>query len=332
MRILVTGAAGFIGSHLTERLLELGHTVRGLDCLTDYYVRALKEHNLSQIRARGAEFAALDLAADDLGPALAGVDFVFHLAGQPGISATTPFEAYLRNNVVATHRLVRASEARGGLQGFVNVSTSSVYGLDATGDETTEPQPASYYGVTKLAAEQLALAAARDRSFPAASLRLFSVYGPRDRPEKLYVKLIGAILEDREFPLYAGSEEHLRSYTYVADIVDGMVAVLENFDRCTGEIFNIGSDATSTTGEGIRLAEELLGKQARLRQLPPRPGDQHRTDANIAKARRLLSYEPRTTLREGLEQEIAWYREHVLGKLDLWPEESRYRDAHKKHS
>jgi nucleoside-diphosphate-sugar epimerase len=318
MNILVTGAAGFIGSHVSERLAGLGHDVRGIDCLTDYYARALKELNVRQIRERGVEFLPLDLAEDELGAGLAGAEVVYHVAAQPGISATTPFDTYLRNNVVATQRLLRAASGCPSLRGFVYVSTSSVYGADATGDESTEPRPTSYYGVTKLAAEQLVLALARERGFPACSLRLFSVYGPRERPEKLYPRLIGAILEEREFPLYEGSAEHVRSYTYVGDVVDGMVAVLHHVDRCAGEIFNIGTDLTFTTAEGMRTVEEILGRRARISIQPRRPGDQFRTQANIEKARRVLGYDPGTTLREGLEREVAWYRRFVLGKIDLW--------------
>jgi UDP-glucuronate 4-epimerase len=319
MNILVTGAAGFIGSHLAERLAGLGHRVRGLDGLTDYYTRDLKALNVSHIKAAGVEFLALDLAKDDLGPAIRDVEVVYHLAAQPGISATTGFDTYLRNNFVATYRLAEALQESRALRRFINISTSSVYGADATGDETCEPRPTSYYGVTKLAAEQLVLSYARDRGFPACSMRLFSVYGPRERPEKLYPHLIGCILEDREFPLFAGSEHHLRSFTYVGDIVDGLVAALDNFDRCAGEIFNIGTDAAITTGEGIKIVEGIIGKPARLAVKPKRPGDQLRTHANIEKARRLLGYQPATTPEQGLAQEVAWYRQHILGKINLWP-------------
>ena len=316
MNILVTGAAGFIGSHLAERLTDMGHKVRGLDSFTDYYARPLKELNAAQVRAKGAEFLTLDLATDELMGAVKGVEYIFHLAAQPGISATTPYETYVRNNLTATYRLAQAAQQSPALRGFINIGTSSIYGADATGDETTVPEPTSYYGVTKLAAEQLVLAYTRDRGFPACSLRLFSVYGPRERPEKLYPKLIRSILEDRPFPLYEGSEHHVRSYTYVDDIIDGLVAALNHFDRCVGEIFNIGTDISITTGEGIRITEEIIGREARIDRQPPRPGDQQRTHANIEKARQLLGYNPTTTVREGLEKEVAWYREHVHGRIN----------------
>lgn len=236
MTILVTGVAGFIGSHLAEILIGLGHSVVGVDCLTDYYSRDLKLLNLEQVEGRGVTVKHLDLAEDDVTPLLRDIDYIFHLAAQPGISASTPFGDYERNNIIATHRLLEASKKARQLRGFINVATFSVYGADATKDETFEPKPTSYYGVTKLAAEQLVLAQARDLGFPACSLRLFSVYGPRERPEKLYPKLMHAILADKPFPLHEGSEKHLRSYTYIDDILKGFVAVMNSFDKCHGEI------------------------------------------------------------------------------------------------
>lgn len=320
-KCLVTGAAGFIGSHLAERLLMLGHQVVGIDCLTDYYTRAQKMLNMDQVSEKGAAMLPLDLAEDDLDAALDGVDVIYHAAAQPGISASTPFEAYLRNNMVATHRLLDAAKQSASLTGFINISTSSVYGADATSDEETEPKPTSYYGVTKLAAEQLVMAAAREEKFPACSMRLFSVYGPRERPEKLYPRLIGSILNDKSFPLYAGSEAHLRSYTYVGDIVDGLVSLLDKLDDIQGEIFNIGTDVAITTGEGIQIVEEIIGKKAKIDHKPKRPGDQLKTHANIDKARRVLGYDPGTTAQKGLEKEVEWYRDHIHGKIELWHED-----------
>jgi UDP-glucuronate 4-epimerase len=317
MDILVTGAAGFIGSHLAERLIASGHSVRGLDCFTDYYARALKELNVSELLEKEIGFLPLDLADDDLSSAVRDIEMVYHVAAQPGISATTSFETYVRNNLTATYRLLEAVQQSPALRGFVNISTSSVYGAYATGDETSEPKPTSYYGVTKLAAEQLVLAYQRTRGLPASSMRLFSVYGPRERPEKLYFKLIQASLEDKELLLYEGSEHHVRSYTYIDDAVDGLVAVLAHWDRCVGEIFNIGTDTTITTGEGIRIVEDLIGKPVRITRRPKREGDQLKTQASIEKARRILGYEPATRPREGLKRQIEWYKQRILGKIDL---------------
>lgn len=203
------------------------------------------------------------------------------------------------------------------LRCFVNISTSSVYGKHATDSEEMPPQPTSYYGVTKLAAEQLALAYHRDHGLPACSLRLFSVCGPRERPEKLYSRLIRSILEEEPFPLFEGSEHHSRSFTYVGDVIDGFVSVLRQPDVVIGEIFNIGTDVEHTTEEGIRLIEEIMGKKVSIERRPPRPGDQLRTCANIEKARQLLGYEPRTTLREALTAQVAWYRKRIHGQVSF---------------
>lgn len=316
MRILVTGAAGFVGSHLAQRLARDGHNVTGLDCFTDYYSRALKDLNAAAVEADGIEILRLDLAQDALEDALRDTEIIYHLAAQPGISATTPFETYERNNIIATHRLALAAMDADSLKCFVNVATSSVYGKHATDSEETAPKPTSYYGVTKLAAEQLVMAFSREKGFPACSLRLFSVYGPRERPEKLYPRLIGSILNDTKCPLYKGSREHSRSFTFIDDIITGFCAVLDNIDACLGEIFNIGSDIETTTGRAIEIVEEIMDKKAQFEVKPRRPGDQLRTHADIEKARRILGYQPVTEPREGFAAEIEWYREEIFGKVD----------------
>jgi nucleoside-diphosphate-sugar epimerase len=308
MNILVTGAAGFIGSHLCERLLALGHSVRGIDNFNPYYDVALKEENARAIQAAGTQLHRLDLTADPLAEAVAGVHAVFHAAAQPGLSAAS-FDTYVRNNIHATYRLLEALHDSPSLTAFVNIATSSVYGSFATEQETAEVRPTSYYGVTKLAAEQLVMAYARDRNLPACSVRLYSVYGPRERPDKLFPKLIRALLEDTPLPLYEGSESHRRSYTYIDDILDGLTAVLNRWNRSAGEIFNIGTDSVITTGEGIRLVEEIFGKHAVIQRLPRRAGDQTATQADISKARRLLDYHPQVLPAEGLRRTVAWYRE-----------------------
>lgn len=312
MKVLVTGAAGFIGSHLCERLTGLGHEVVGIDALTDYYDIELKKLNVEDIENKGVELHVLDLAGDDLLKAVAGCELVFHLAAQPGISASTPFEDYLKNNIVATQKLLEAVEESDAFKFFVNISTSSVYGLDATQDETYVPKPASYYGVTKLAAEQLVLARQRDKNMPACSLRLFSVYGERERPEKLYPRVYRSMFTEYKFPYFEGSENHLRSYTYVGDIIDGFVAVMNNLDKCNGEIFNIGLDSVITTGEALRIAEEVMGTKAKYDLKPRRPGDQNATSANIDKARKVLNYNPSTTPEVGLKEAGTWYKEKIV--------------------
>ncbi|MGE5335694.1 MAG: NAD-dependent epimerase/dehydratase family protein [Nitrososphaerota archaeon] len=322
MRILVTGAAGFIGSHLAERLAAEGHSVVGVDCITEYYAPALKEANARALRARGIETLRLDLATDDLGAAVDGVEVIYHLAAQPGLSPL-PFGTYEHHNVLATAQLVAAVRASRSLRLFANIATSSIYGKDATGDEDTVPRPTSFYGVTKLAAEQLALAAYRDAEFPACSFRLFSVYGPRERPDKLYPRLIHSILADEPFPLYAGSEHHERSFTYVGDIVTGLLAAVTQTERCIGEIFNLGIDTAISTSTGMRIVEQIIGRPARIERRPPRPGDQKRTHANIAKARALLGYHPATAPEVGLAESVRWYREEVFDATATGPADHR---------
>lgn len=314
MKIVVTGAAGFIGSHLAEKLNELGHDVIGIDSFTDYYAIQLKQLNAADLAEKGIPVYKLDLAEDDLTPAIEGAEFIFHLAAQPGISATTPYRVYVRNNLDATFRLLEAAKKQESLKLFINTSTSSVYGKYATEAETAVPQPTSIYGVTKLAAEQLALAYHRDQGFPACSLRVFSALGPRERPEKLYTKLIRSILLDVPFPLFKGSKSHSRSYSYVGDIVDGYVTVMQQPEKAVGEIFNIGSDQEMTTAEGIAIVEEILGKEAQLDEKPRRPGDQLHTRANIEKAREVLGYEPKTSLAVALEKQVQWYKERIFAQ------------------
>ncbi len=321
MKILVTGAAGFIGSHLSEHLISLGHQVCGIDCISDYYTKELKMLNLEHLKENDIKVFSLDLAKDDLDSVVQDIDFVYHLAAQPGISSTTDFNTYARNNIHATYQLLEAVQKTSNLKGFINIATSSVYGKDATGNEDTVPVPTSYYGVTKLSAEQLVLSLHRDKGFPACSMRLFSVYGPRERPEKLYPRLIDCILKDREFPLYEGSESHLRSYTFVGDIVEGLAAVISNFDHCQGEIFNLGTDIAITTGEGIQIVEEIIGKAAKKVIKPKRSGDQLRTHAHIEKARRILNYDPKTKAEEGLKKEVEWYKQYINQKINLYSNE-----------
>ncbi len=312
MKILVTGAAGFVGSHLCERLAKMGHDVIGIDCFTDYYARHLKEMNVADIKKAGVTFIEADLATTPLDPILNGVEVIYHLAGQPGIVAHVTLAAYTRNNLLAIHKLLEAAKKVPTLKLFVNTATSSCYGHHATDEENVAAKPVSYYGVTKLAAEQLALAYHRNGNLPACSLRLFSVFGPRERPEKLYPRLIGALLTDGQVPLYEGSLQHLRSFTYVHDALDGFIAALDNIDKMPGEIFNIGSDKQMSTKEAIEMVESLIGKKTRFKHMPPRPGDQKVTHANIDKARRILGYEPKTAHIDGFAAEIEWYKKRIL--------------------
>ncbi len=313
MKILVTGAVGFIGSHLCERLMSQGHQVIGIDNFSTYYDPALKRINADDIQQAGVTLLTADLL-DDLASILpSDIDVIYHFAAQPGISATTPFTDYERNNIQATQNLLQWSiHQNKQTQLFVNIATSSIYGLHATSTEEEAPMPVSDYGVTKLAAEQLVLASQRSGKLSACSIRLFSVYGPRERPEKLYTKLIKSIYEGTSFPLYEGSEHHERSFTYVQDIVDGLEKLIAHKDVCDGEIINLGSTEVYTTGQGIALIEKIIGKKAIIDRVDKRPGDQLKTSATIDKAQRLLDYTPNTDFEEGLRAQVAWYQEKFI--------------------
>lgn len=313
MKIIVTGAAGFIGSHACERLSLMGHEVIGLDNFSPYYDVALKERNAEILQRQHIAVHRTDLRTDDLSEHISEeIDVIFHFAAQPGISASSTFEEYASNNFLATQRILNVIETLNSKPYFVNIATSSIYGLEATLTEEDAPLPASWYGVTKQAAEQLVLAYSRRGLLKATSLRLYSVYGPRERPDKLYTRLIDCGLHGKQFPLYEGSAKHLRSFTYVQDIVDGVVSVLEHQEVCDGEIFNLGTEVENSTQTGIDTIEEILNTSISIQKQPARAGDQSRTKANIDKARRVLNYNPRTSLKEGLEAQVAWFKESFV--------------------
>ena len=313
MKILVTGAAGFIGSHTCERLHDLGHDVVGLDNFNDYYSLALKTLNEKALLEKGIKIIKTDLRADNLAEALPkDINYIFHFAAQPGISASSTFEDYFTNNIIATKNLIDYALECNNLELFVNIGTSSIYGLEATFPETKAPEPASHYGVTKLAAEQLVLQKSREKLFKSCSLRLYSVIGPRERPEKMYTKLIACAYNGEAFPLYEGSATHLRSFTYVGDIVDGIVSVVGNDTKVDGEIINLGTEVEHTTQDGIEAVEQVIGQAIKIDHVKARVGDQLRTKANIDKARKLLNYNPQTTLSEGVKAQVEWYKANFV--------------------
>lgn len=313
MKILITGVAGFIGSHTAERLHALGHEVVGVDNFSEYYDIELKKLNAETIERKGVKILKIDLRQDNLASVLPNdVDYIFHFAAQPGISTTSTFEDYFSNNIIATKNLIDYALELPNLKLFVNIATSSIYGLEATYPEDIATKPASHYGVTKLAAEQLVLQKSREKQMISCSLRLYSVIGPRERPEKMYTKLIDLGLKGEAFPLFDGSDKHLRSFTYVGDIVDGIVSVIDKESIVNGEIFNLGTEVEHTTQDGIEAVEEVLGIAIKINVIPKRAGDQLRTKANIDKARRLLNYNPQTTLIESVRHQVNWYKENFL--------------------
>jgi nucleoside-diphosphate-sugar epimerase len=309
MRVVVTGAAGFIGSHLSERLLADGHHVRGVDCFTDYYDRTLKEANLADARLQPAfELVERDLAIDDPAEALAGADAVFHLACQPGVRGSwgTGFDTYLRNNLQATQRLFEALRRRP--VPVVFASSSSIYG-DAARLPVQEDEPArpvSPYGMTKLAGEHLALLYRREHGVPVVSVRYFTVYGPRQRPDMAFGRFLrGARRGDRLQVL--GDGEQSRDFTFVADAVAATVAALGG---TPGTAYNIGGGAVTTINEVIALIGELVGATPVVDRRPRAAGDVAHTWADTGRARDELGWNPRVPLRDGLEAHLRWIAEN----------------------
>jgi UDP-glucuronate 4-epimerase len=307
MRVVVTGAAGFIGSHLVDRLLADGHEVIGIDCFSDYYSRAVKEGNLASARAtRSFLFKELDLADSDLGSALTGAEVVYHLAGRPGVrAALAHFDRYLRENVVATHRLLEAVKGAG-LKRFLYAGSSSVYG-DAETFPTAEgalPAPLSPYGVTKLAGEHLANVYWKNFQVPAVRIRYFTVYGPRMRPDLMLARSMRAIYDGTVLDVY-GDGEQTREFTYVADAIEGTVLAAER--GANGELYNLGGGSSVTINHVLDLLSEVSGIQIKRRYMERQPGDHRRAGASIERARTQLGWEPRTSLRDGLASQWRWF-------------------------
>lgn len=318
MKVLITGIAGFIGSHMAEYLHEKNFVVEGVDSFNDYYDTKLKRFNAEVLNAQDIKIIEGNLCDENTYKMLdQDYHFIIHFAAQPGISETSSFESYLNNNLIATQKLVEFAKLQKQLVQFINISTSSVYGKFATKNEEAKVEPTSYYGVTKLAAEQLVLAEARKHHFKACSLRLYSVYGPRERPDKLYTKLISAGINNQKFPLFEGSKSHKRSFTYVDDIVNGIYLVIKNYKKTNLEIINIGNFQQETTENGILFVEKNLKKHISIETKSPRKSDQQETVADISKARQLLGYIPKTHLNEGIKKQIKWYNNMILkhGKI-----------------
>jgi UDP-glucuronate 4-epimerase len=300
MRFIVTGAAGFIGSHLSEALQARGDEVVGLDSFTDYYDPALKHEN-----ARGLDVRIVDLAEDPLD--FRGCDAVFHLAGQPGVrSFGDVFPLYLRRNVLASQRVFEAA-ARDGVK-VVFASSSSVYGAAARypTPEETPPQPLSPYGITKLACEHLADAYRRQFGLECVVVRYFNAFGPRQRPDMAFARIVNALATGGSFELF-GDGSQSRSWTYVDDLVEGTIAALGGHGT-----YNLGGALEASMNESIELFEGVSGKTLDVRRHnEPVPGDQRRTKADTTRIKVELGWEPRVSLEDGAARQWSWASANV---------------------
>jgi UDP-glucuronate 4-epimerase len=307
-RYVVTGCAGFLGSHLTETLLRRGHDVIGIDAFTDYYPRRVKESNVVEAqRQLGLSVAEVDLSDGALAPLLDGVDGVFHLAAQPGVRGSwgETFADYVRDNILATQRLFEAAAPRGAR--VVMASTSSVYG-NAEAYPTLEdalPRPISPYGVTKLACESLARTYAECFGLETVALRYFTVYGPRQRPDMAFARVISALLEGKPFHVY-GTGEQSRDFTYVGDAVAATITAMERGPA--GTVYNVGGGSETTLRDAIALCERLAERRLDVVYEATARGDVRRTAADTGLIRSELGWSPRVSLEKGLHAQLATAR------------------------
>jgi len=304
---LVTGCAGFIGSHLCERLIDHGYRVTGVDCFTDFYPRERKEANLVRLSDDPSfELVELDLAADALEPLLAGVGEIYHLAAQAGVRGSfgETFSIYARNNIGATQRLLEAATTSSTLRSFVYASSSSIYGNAAVSPtpEDLPPAPVSPYGMTKVATEQLASVYHRRSGLPVVGLRYFTAYGPRQRPDMAFHRFISRALADEEISIY-GDGRQLRDFTYVADVVEATVRA--GAHGRPGAVYNVGGGSPAELLDVIGLLEELLARPIRCRFEGRADGDATHTHADVSQASADFGFVPATSLREGLIAQVA---------------------------
>jgi nucleoside-diphosphate-sugar epimerase len=310
VRALVTGAAGFIGSTLAELLVTAGHDVTGIDCFLDYYPREAKERNLESLRA-SPRFRLIEasLVDTDLAPLVSGVDWVFHQAAQAGVRSSwgDDFRIYSDNNVFATQRLLEACRATS-LKKFVYASSSSIYGdsEDLPSRETSTPKPVSPYGVSKLAAEHLAWLYWKNYGLPTVSLRYFTVYGPRQRPDMAFHRFINSVMDDEPIVLY-GDGEQSRDFTFVADIAEANVAAAAS--NAVGSVYNLGGGSRTTVNEVIATIGGLVGREPRVDRREVQKGDVKHTAADTSAARRDIGFAPRVTLAEGLARQVKWQKD-----------------------
>jgi UDP-glucuronate 4-epimerase len=314
--IAVTGAAGFIGSHVSEALIAAGHHVRGIDAFTSTYDPEQKRDNLAGLIGPRFELVEADLVTADIEALFDGVQAVVHLAAEPGVGASWGhgFTCYVERNVLAMQRVLEAA-VRARVDRFVYASSSSVYGngIDAPFVESAPLRPASPYGASKLMGELLVAAYVEQRALPGVSLRYFSVYGPRQRPDMAAHRFIESMLDGRPLPLY-GDGSQQRDFTYVADVVAATVAAM-TADVALGSVFNVAAGRPVPIRRLVELLAGLVRREPLVVEEPERAGDVARTEGDASAAARALGWVPRTALLDGLARQVDWHRQRRAGRL-----------------
>lgn len=313
MRCLVSGVAGFIGSHLAERLVRDGQEVIGIDCFLDYYPREVKEENLAGLKkSPNFHFLEANLLELDLPALVQKTDFIFHLAAQAGVRASwgESFSIYTENNIRATQRLLESCKGQK-VSKFILASSSSVYG-DAEEMPTSEnsaPKPVSPYGLSKLACEHLCYLYWKNHKIPYLALRYFTVYGPRQRPDMAFHKFLRSALHGKEIEIY-GDGNQTRDFTYISDIINATVKSIST--DAVAESVNLGGGSPATIWQVLNIIEDITGKRVRLRHIEEQKGDVRHTCADITKAQRILGYAPQVRLGEGLRKQFLWQKGGML--------------------
>jgi nucleoside-diphosphate-sugar epimerase len=308
--VIVTGAAGFIGSHLTERLLKDGFNVTGIDCFTDYYSKEIKQKNISNFwNNKNFKLIESDLMDIDLDTLLSKNKILFHQAAQPGVRASwgNQFQTYVKDNIQVTQKILESAKNTNNLEKIILASSSSVYG-NQQGimiEDETMVKPISPYGVTKFASESLGILYHKNFGLPVTSLRYFTVYGPRQRPDMAFFRFIMANLSNQSIELF-GDGSQKRDFTFITDIVEANIKTLEN--DVDGGILNVGGGSVRSINEVLNLISSQTGNENKINFKDKQKGDVEKTEAGIKNIKKKLNFKPEISLEEGLPLEIEWLK------------------------
>jgi UDP-glucose 4-epimerase len=311
--VIVTGCAGFIGSHLSEKLLEGNFKVIGIDCFTDYYSRTIKENNIKNC-LKNENFSLIDqnLMDLDLESIFKKSPILFHLAAQPGVRSSwgEQFSTYVTNNILVTQRILEYAKKNNVFKKIVLASSSSVYGNQngKMNEDSTLTKPLSPYGSTKLASENLGSLYYHNFELPVTSFRFFTVYGPRQRPDMAFTRFINAALKGKEITVY-GDGNQRRDFTYIEDIVSGMIASMDHAAK--GEIINLGGGHVVSVNETLEIIKNITDKDLRVSYKEKQKGDVDHTEADISKASKILEFKPKTTINDGLVKQTEYIKENL---------------------